>query len=332
MQCLNQNGDPVDWFIVYKMPKLRHEKETEFGEGVAQYYMDGQTPSWTLSPQPINATTGHAVYHTLQQIYKAQKDSIFYLMFNDEKPSGSKSLSHGHTKGVLGFDNKSGFWLIHSAPQFPPEQKDGYQWASNACDFGQSFLCVSFAYKSLGILAEQLLFYYPYVYDYNLPKATLADFPRLADLVNSTRIEKPPYFSIRQDLFSLAGMPLINFAKFTYFGADLYDALVSPTLNASLLVESWQNGIGRLGNNCSVGVYNIYEVILPGDHFFKESKDHSKYAVSLSPAGWVCVGGINRESTQFKRGGGTMCFQNQDVWKSYMNMITFFHSCPEEKH
>lgn len=67
--------------------------------------------------------------------------------------------------------------------------------------------------------AKQLLFYYPQVYDYYLPAATLKDFPQLAYLVNSTRINSPPYFSVRSDLASLAGLPLINFAKFTYFGA-----------------------------------------------------------------------------------------------------------------
>ena len=52
----------------------------------------------------------------------------------------------------------------------------------------------------------------------------------------------------------------------------------------------------------SVQVYNVKEVALPGDHFFKETKDHSKYAISLASDGWVCVGGINRDvSTQDER-------------------------------
>ena len=37
--------------------------------------------------------------------------------------------------------------------------------------------------------------------------------------------------------------------------------------------------------------YNVKEVALPGDHFFKEIKDHSKYAISGTSEGWVCVGG-----------------------------------------
>ena len=63
------------------------------------------------------------------------------------------------------------------------------------------------------------MYYYPRVYDHYLPPATLKDFPHLAYLVNSTRIHHPPYFSVSSNLTSLAGMPLTNFAKFTYFGA-----------------------------------------------------------------------------------------------------------------
>ena len=68
-----------DRFIVYKMPKLRHQQETQFGEGVAQFYMDGQNTPWVLSPHPINET-GHAIYYTLQQIYTAKVLLICYTL------------------------------------------------------------------------------------------------------------------------------------------------------------------------------------------------------------------------------------------------------------
>ncbi|KAK7505118.1 hypothetical protein BaRGS_00003688 [Batillaria attramentaria] len=333
MQCKDMNGKPVDWFIVYKLPKMRHETGTRFGDGLAQFYLDGQAPQWSLSKRAVNETD-HAIYYTLQQVYEAQPDSILYLMYNDEKPDGGESLSHGHTKGVVGFDSKSGFWLIHSAPMFPPKQKDGYEWADNASDYGQMFFCVSFGYsESLGVLAKQLLYNYPQVYDHNLPASALKDFPLLADLVNSTRINQPPYHSI-QHLSSLGGLPLTSFAKFTYFGADLYDNLVAPYLKVPLLVETWQHGdeCDVLHTNCSTQyeVYNIVETTLPGNFFFSEFKDHSKYAISLTGQ-WVCVGDINRERSQFKRGGGTLCFQDGRVWRAYDQIITFFQPCPPPK-
>ena len=34
-------------------------------------------------------------------------------------------------------------------------------------------------------------------------------------------------------------------------------------------------------------------------------------------AGWVCVGDINRNEAEEKRGGGTVCLQDATVWKAY---------------
>lgn len=332
VQCQDMNGKPIDWFIVYKLPKMRHSSGTEFGEGHSQFYLDSQNPKWVLAKHAINETD-HAIFYTLQQVYNAEDEDVLYLMYNDEKPSGSLSLSHGHTKGVVSFDSTSGFWLIHSAPRFPPKKEDGYHWRENASDYGQMFLCMSFSYsQSMRQLAKQLLYNYPQVYDHVLPGWALQDYPQLEDLVNSTRIEQPPYFSVQQ-LSSLGNKKLTSFAKFTYFGADLYDGLVAPYLKTSLLVESWQHGSksDTLCTNCSIQykVYNIVEVILPVNFFFDEFKDHSKFAISLHGQ-WVCVGDINRQVSQFKRAGGTLCFQDEHVWKTFQQTVTFFQPCPKE--
>ena len=67
--------------------------------------------------------------------------------------------------------------------------------------------------------AKQLLYYYPEIYDHYVPPDALSDFPPLADLLNNTKIQSPPYFSVSNDLSTLGGMSLVNFAKFTTFGA-----------------------------------------------------------------------------------------------------------------
>ncbi len=56
-------------FIVYKMPKLARSAIKSVTQGIGYYYMDVNTPSWTLGQHSLNSTH-QAIYHTLQQIYE----------------------------------------------------------------------------------------------------------------------------------------------------------------------------------------------------------------------------------------------------------------------
>lgn len=107
-------------------------------------------------------------------------------------------------------------------------------------------------------------------------------------------ISAKPYYHVTK-LSSLKGVTYTSFAKSAYFEADLYHELVAPFYNASLLAETWQNGEGKLPSNCSVPtVENVRDLKLL-DVSFKETEDHSKWAISKSgELGLVCIGDINR--------------------------------------
>lgn len=100
---------------------------------------------------------------------------------------------------------------------------------------------------------------------------------------------------------------------------------MAPSLQSDLLVQFWIRSTGILPSDCSLGwkVLDI-QLISPGGRItFKASNDHSKWAVSTTgggldgAAGWVCVGDINRNEAEEKRGGGTVCLQDATVWKAY---------------
>jgi hypothetical protein len=141
---------------------------------------------------------------------------------------------------------------------------------------------------------------------------------------------------------------------------------VAPTLQSSLLTETWNNGAGTLTSNCSSSLkYHVMNVETVGfDSFnvkFSVHHDHSKWAVTTSTNGNIldhmnmfvdfyssidesqeaginvadavkitCIGDINRQSEQFKRSGGTVCFSNNtNVWSLYSKLVTSIVSCPK---
>jgi deoxyribonuclease-2 len=68
---------------------------------------------------------------------------------------------------------------------------------------------------------------------------------------------------------------------------------------------------------------------------FSTHRDHSKWAISFqsglsenSMSKVVCIGDINRMTTQKKRAGGTVCFENEYVWKAYSGLVKNIESCP----
>jgi hypothetical protein len=68
--------------------------------------------------------------------------------------------------------------------------------------------------------ANQLVFYYPKIYDFYFPTAALNQFPGLKNLSKNYRKTDPPFSSV-QFLNSLGGMQFTSFAKVSKFGRGL---------------------------------------------------------------------------------------------------------------
>ena len=59
--------------------------------------------------------------------------------------------------GVLVFDEKRGFWLIHSIPNFP-DHKD-YDYPESAQNYGQTALCITFKTSELNEISKLFSYY-----------------------------------------------------------------------------------------------------------------------------------------------------------------------------
>lgn len=327
IQCLTSEGKPIDWFIIYKLPNSVFKRQ-------AFFYMDADNKRWKSSSSTMDKND-NAVYKTLQQVYESGGE-MMYAMYNDQPSTRQSSASqtadlhyrqtYGHTKGVISFSKDVGFWLIHSAPKFPNPKHARYEWPDNLKRNGQTFLCISLRTESaLDDIGKQLLYNYPDMYDHAMPASFKSKYPKMAAALGNQHVTEPPW-QRETILKSLAGRKFHSFAKYSSFNADLYGDWLAPRFQQSLLVETWQDGRGKLCSNCTgkYWVYNVERVSFKAkkNAEFKETVDHSKWAITMSAQSpWICIGDINRAKTQMTRSGGTVCFQDQQVWEQFHDLI-----------
>jgi len=332
ISCRNEDGEPVDWFVIYKLPKGTKSEDTLIKQGLTYTYLDSNNPVWKRGGS-INET--NAFSHTMQQFYdNINSENVAHVIYNDQKPDhmGSDSQKYGHTKGDIVFDHDQGFWIVHSVPRFP-QNYESYVYPDNGVNNAQSIMCLTIGYRYLDVIGTQLYYNRPQVMKYNLPGQFRTQNPVLAEVVfHEKYVRQDPYVSVKY-METVGGQTLTNFAKYNKFAADLYDSLIATTFKTSLLVQTWRNG-GKdtMDSNCTskYTVHNVEEIELEG-FTWTETKDHSKWAVSTSPDRyWVCIGGVNRMPSQMLRGGGAMCMDHTSLWASFKNTIVSLESCKEE--
>ncbi|KAF8356465.1 hypothetical protein PRIPAC_91472 [Pristionchus pacificus] len=108
------------------------------------------------------------------------------------------------------------------------------------------------------------------------------------------------------------------FAKTHLFNDDLWAGFVAPSYG-SLEVETWRRGdlIPTVCNSPNP-VFDAQEIKVGGSAQFSYTKDHSKYGRTVDAKNKVvCIGDINRMTSQYSRGGGTVCITDADLWKAY---------------
>lgn len=130
INAIDENGNPVDWWFMYK---VSGESTTSDGKkvlGTEYIYFDANAPADAkaiLSPYQVDKAG--ALPNTLAQIYTAENPNLGWFCYNDENPIiGQTNGERGHTKGVLAFDleSDSAFWLIYSTPKFSLKRAYGY--------------------------------------------------------------------------------------------------------------------------------------------------------------------------------------------------------------
>ncbi|EYB87504.1 hypothetical protein Y032_0261g544 [Ancylostoma ceylanicum] len=321
--CKNMNGEDVDWFAALKYPANVDERK-----GRSFVYFDSNQKGWVLSPQPINSTDS-AIGATINQIYDMDKRRMFGIAYNDDVPGTHVNGDRGHSKGVALFDESVGFWMLHSVPNYPPLER--YDYPETGSKFAQSFLCLTLDAHFLQDIGEYLRFAQVTPFITNLPEFHRLLAPVLEDVVSKKSLKRSDtvYTTIR-GIETLGGKKVKGFSKHKKFQSDLWHDFIALNLHTDMAVETWRNGAAKdVGSQCGGGanVYDVNNIALLGKSF-SSTKDHSKWGVSMSekvPA--VCIGDVNRQESQFKRGGGAVCIEDRTLWKTFKESVTNFDGC-----
>ncbi len=183
ISALDENGNPVDWWFLYKVPKLKEQPDGGAAIVAAGYeyvYFDPHTDKTQYSPHQLGDGES-ALDLTLNAVFQSQDETTGWILYNDEMPTDADrndSSVLGHTKGVLAFDldMQTALWLVHSWPKYA----DPGATAAPTPEYGQTFLCLSIDLATAGAIATQMA-------SYQQPQSYLPHLPRAsARLIHST--------------------------------------------------------------------------------------------------------------------------------------------------
>lgn len=327
--CLNENGNNVDFWIIMKKPK-----------GNNYFYYDVNNKNFDISPISLNDTSNGALTHTINQLwitnynnYNNTNNYCNYVIYNDQIPKQykindiDKLINYGHTKGFFAFDeNNNGFFITHSIPLFPigPKTTNKYLGlGSNAWTYAQNMLCLSVKADTINKLSYKFLLNRPQIYETNL---NTNKYEYINELVNGKySTEKICDY----DIFTTQnGLKFKLFAKSAEWNNELYSECVVPNEKDTLWVESWIRGSAE-GPICPISNYDTLDIKyldFGNNNNWSETQDHSKWAITINK-NIICMGDINRMTSQYSRGGGTTCFNDEILNSILKNAITETNKC-----
>ncbi|MFN0214218.1 MAG: deoxyribonuclease II family protein [Saprospiraceae bacterium] len=317
ISALDENGNPVDWWFAYKVPKLGKDANNPTATGYEYIYYDPEIGKVIKSNNLLTDGKG-ALDLTLMGVFDNPADTTGWILYNDEMPAEAKrkdSGSFGHTKGVIAFDTdtKTALWLLHSWPKYA----DPLAAQMPTPIYGQTFLCISLDMATASKIAAQMA-------NHQEPQVYL---PRIPDSLDKT----DPLYLLSQPLNpnapgdsnvvpckSRGGLAFNVIAKNRKWDKDFWNDLVGPALKADIDVETWIRG--KIPPTLdSDGIHKTFDVKyidlspLGIPWTWPETHDHAKWGISVD-SDWICVGDINRMVSQEKRGGGTIAFQDKSLW------------------
>jgi len=321
LSCKNGANKNVDWFSTFKIPAI-NDRNPNHATGLAFFYID-ETTRLMESNGDMGSKNNNPVYYSMAPMYTSTS-KVGYVLISDQPPEGTTPASRAHMKGVMIFDEDNGIYIEHSTPKFPPDpNSDDYSYPSTGTKYGQSLLCVTLSHSGLESVAQGLLIDRPGVYASSLPVYTKDIIPSLSSVISQDWNRED---ETMQRTIQVGSVSFEFFAKSGSWNQDLYHDLLAPSLKARSFSQTWSNGVGTLTSDCTgkYSSFNVLKMTFDGVEW-PRSKDHSKWAVI---GDYVCISGINRQASQFKRGGGAWCKKDATWARSMTRVVGEYEQCP----
>ncbi|KAJ8263852.1 hypothetical protein GJAV_G00142130, partial [Gymnothorax javanicus] len=243
--CRDKNGVKVDWYILYKVPKLNNQDL----KGLEYFYMDKEKSQWFY---PISDSKS-VLANTLQPLltHTVETSDFGFISYSDQPPNKQVGSAFGHSKGIVMMDRTSGVWLRHSTPNFPYDRANGTLWPDTGTKYGQTFICVTFDYDTFKQIGAHLLHIRAFPFDSYIPD----DFHQELKSVVNKEDPKPSTPFLDQELTSLSGQGFKSFAKYSSKShAEKIYLHIADSLSSDLAACTWR------------GLYNEEEAELSGAH------------------------------------------------------------------
>ena len=113
--CVSPSQKEVDWYIIYLIPKKSSPNEfkyvyiDEYQKEFEDFNVDEKFPPTYMT-------------------YNLNKDNRNYITWNDDAKNGNNQVKYdesvAHSKGVLSYGQRRGFYLTHSLPRFPYHENE----------------------------------------------------------------------------------------------------------------------------------------------------------------------------------------------------------------
>lgn len=333
--CKDDNGKNVNWSFIYKLPQ-GWKSNNRYYEGNEYVYVDSTPPQykeqwtqWTVSSKKIDQSDS-ALANTIAQITAEPAQKVSMYAYNNKEYGKNDDARTGHTKGIIMFDDQTVVLLIHSVPNFPKITEGvRYEYPESGLKYGQIVFCATFGINQLDKIKKYVSDQEPNIY--HIYPTTQAWTMPLREHTNG----KVQHDGVMVDKLTGKGNNYRSFAKSSNFQDDVYLNVIAADLDTSLLVSTWRRTSGRLRSECEGKntVENIVQMNFnlgsQGEVIVKNTSEHGKWAISKGrETNHVCVATLNNEESQFKRGGGALCFKNTLLHNLLLNTVTVIEECP----